>query len=300
MAIAPHDHCYWTQTARPAPEYPSLQGDIDADVAIIGGGIVGVMAARFLKDRGRTVALVEACRVGQGVTGRSTAKVTAQHSLFLQRIEDQHGTEAARTYAEANREGVALIGECARRHSLECDLEPADSFVYATTTDGAERLETERAAAERAGLPMEIVRETDLPYPIAAALRLAGQAQFQPADFVAQLAATIPGGGCQVYENTRAVDWNQTEITTERGRVRAGQVIMATHLPLGQVGLFHAHNKPHMHAVLAVPVEAGRAPAGMYISADQPKRSIRHHVATNGATHLILAGPTFQHGDADG
>ena len=300
MAAAPADHCYWTHTARTTPGFLSLNGTFEADVAIIGGGIVGVMAARFLKDRGRRVALIEACRVGQGVTGRSTAKVTAQHSLFLQRIEDQHGAEAARTYAAANREGVGLIGECVERHGLACDFEPADSFVYATTREGAERLELERAAAERAGLPMAIVDDLDLPYPVTAALRLSDQAQFQPVDFVAQLAATIPGEGSHVFERTRAVDWSQTEVTTEHGTIRASQVIMATHLPLGQVGMFHAHNKPHMHAVLAVPVEAARAPEGMYISTDQPKRSIRRHRSSSGGDHLILAGPTFKHGDAEG
>ena len=111
MPAATHDRCYWTETARKAPAHPALSGDVSVDVAIIGGGVVGVVTARLLKDRGLRVAVVEAGRVGHGVTGRSTAKVTAQHSLFLQRIEDQHGATAARTYADANRAGVALIGE---------------------------------------------------------------------------------------------------------------------------------------------------------------------------------------------
>ena len=300
MAATPIDHCYWTRTARAGEGFPALRGEIEADVAIIGGGIVATVAARELKDRGRTVVVVEANRVAQGVTGRSTAKVTAQHNLFLQRIEDQHGADAARLYADANRSGVALIEALTQRHGLACDLEPADCFVYAVTAEGAERLEVERAAAARAGLPMEIVAEAGLPYPIAAALRLADQRQFQPVEFVAGLAATLPGAGSHVFENSRAVDWSETEVTTDAGTVRARHVIMATHLPLGQVGMFHAHNKPHMHAIMAVPVAADRAPAGMYISTDEPKRSLRRHRAADGATHLILTGPTFKHGDGDG
>jgi nitrite reductase/ring-hydroxylating ferredoxin subunit len=73
---------------------------------------------------------------------------------------------------------------------------------------------------------------------------------------------------------------------------------MATHLPLGQVGQFHAHNSPHMHPVLALPVDPVRAPAGMWISIDEPKRSIRTHRRESGETMLILTGPTFKHGDA--
>src|SRR5688500_2422022 len=53
-----------------------------------------------------------------------------------------------------------------------------------------------------------------------------------------------------------------------------------------------------MHAVFAAPVEPGRAPAGMYISIDEPKRSLRAHRQAGGETVLILTGPTFKHGDA--
>ena len=296
---SPTDRCYWTDTARAANFGTGrLNGAFEVDVAIIGGGIVGIIAARLLKDRGQRVAVIEAGRSGHGVTGRSTAKVTAQHSLYLQRIQREHGGDAARAYADANRTGVELIAELSLRHGLQCDLEPADSWVYATSEDGVRQLEDERAAAERAGLPMEITRDSELPYPVRAALRLADQRQFQPADFVAQLAATIPGDGCSVFEQSIVTDWDERGVTTAEGSVRAPRVIMATHLPLGQVGQFHAHTSPHMHAVMAVPIAPERAPAGMYISVDEPKRSLRSHRKADGDAVLILTGPTFKHGDA--
>ena len=292
------DECYWTAAADDRRS-PPLNGHTTADFAIIGGGIVGVVAARLLKDRGHRVAVVEAGRAGHGVTGRSTAKVTAQHSLFLHRIEDSHGAEAARVYAEFNRAGVGLIAHLVRREGLACDFEPADSFVYATTTAGREKLEEECAAANKAGLPMDIVADAGLPYPIDSALRLPDQAQFQPANFVAELAATLPGDGSDLFEDSQVIDWSETEVRTDQGSISARNVIMATHLPLGQVGNFHASTSPHMHAVMAVPVEAGRAPAGMHISIDEPKRSLRRHRAADGATFMILTGPTFKHGDAE-
>jgi glycine/D-amino acid oxidase-like deaminating enzyme/nitrite reductase/ring-hydroxylating ferredoxin subunit len=291
--------CYWT-SSETAPVHDPLCDEIEADVAIVGGGIVGVITARLLADTGRAVALLEARRVGHGVTGRSTAKVTAQHALALHRIEQRHGAEAARIYAEANRAAVADIAELVKHHTLACDFERADSFVYATTRDGAEQLETERDAAARAGLGMEIVANAGLPFPIVSALRLTDQAQLQPAAFVSALAATLTGPQCRVFEYSSVIDWDDDGVRTAAGSVRAGTTVMATHLPLGQVGGFYAHTHPHMHAVLALPVAAKRAIAGMYIGAEEPRRSLRTHRDASGQSVLILTGPRFTHGDIDG
>lgn len=294
------DACYWTCSLPPSGHAP-FAGEASADVAIIGGGIVGVIAARLLADSGRSVVLLEAGRFGHGSTGRSTAKVTAQHALSLQRIAKQHGEEGARHYADANCAGVELIGQLVGRHALDCSFEPADSFVYATTDDGAAKLEAERDAARSAGLAMDLLPAADeLPFTSAGALKLAGQAQFQPAAFVGGLAATLTGTSCQAFENSPVLEWDDSGVRTARGRVRARTTIMATHLPLGQVGQFHAHNAPHMHPILMVPVDAQRAPAGMYISADKPKRSFRRHRDADGRTLMIFTGPTFTHGDPDG
>ena len=290
------DTCYWTATARD-PSTSALRGELKVDVAIVGAGIVGSIAARLLKDRGHSVALVEGGRAGHGATGRSTAKVTAQHALFLQRIERDHGLEVARSYATANRAGLDLIANLIARHRLACDFERTDSFVYALTAAGKQQIADESAAAERAGLPMEILSETELPYPVTAALRLADQAQFHPVDFVTQLAATIAGEGSFTFERSPVIDWSETSVRTPQGSISAERVIMATHLPLGQIGQLHAYTHPHMHCVIALPVDAGRAPIGMYITADEPKRSIRRHATSDGETMLILTGPTFKHGD---
>lgn len=117
MTAAVLDACYWTRSAQRTTFAP-LDGDLAVDVAIIGAGIVGTIAARLLKDRGKRVALLDAGRCGHGATGRSTAKVTAQHALSLGRIERDHGADAARGYASANAAGVVLIARLVRDHGL--------------------------------------------------------------------------------------------------------------------------------------------------------------------------------------
>src|SRR3712207_8042406 len=100
MASGSRDRSYWNATAT-APDFPSLAGDVSVDVAVIGGGIVGITTARLLKDRGLTVAVVEARRVGRQVTGKSTAKMSSQHGIHYQTLERKFGEDKARLYAEA-------------------------------------------------------------------------------------------------------------------------------------------------------------------------------------------------------
>ena len=81
--------------------------------------------------------------------------------------------------------------------------------------------------------------------------------------------------------------------------VRARHVLMATHLPLGQVGFFYAENYPHMHPVIMGRAESSRVPDGMYISVETPHHSSRGHRDDQGHDWMIFTGPSFRHGHVD-
>jgi len=228
---------YWNATA-PASAFPSLVGEIHADVAIVGGGIVGVTLARILKDRGLKIALVEARRVGEGVTGKSTAKITSQHNVALSVIARKFGEDGAKLYAEANEAGLATIRELAARHRIACNLEERPAFTYTRDEDEVDAIEKEVKLAQKLGLPASLTRDTGLPFGVQAAMRWDKQAQFHPVRYLKGLAETIPGDGCLVFEHSRVIDWDPQRVATEAGSVRARHVVMATHLPLGQIGLF--------------------------------------------------------------
>ena len=289
---------YWNATA-PASAFPVLSGEIDVDVAIVGGGIVGVTTARLLKDRGLTVALLEARRVGEEVTGKSTAKITSQHNVAYTSIASKFGEEGARLYGEANQAGLATIRSLAERHNISCNLETRPAFTY--TRDGGEvdTIEKEVEIARRLGLPASLTRETGLPFEVMAAMRWDDQAQFHPVRYVKGLADTIPGDGCHLFETSRVIDWDPHRVATEAGTVRARHVLMATHLPLGQIGLFYTENYPHMHPVIMGRAERSRVPGGMYISVETPRHSTRAHRDDEGGDWMIFTGPSFTHGEVE-
>ena len=293
----PDEHSYWNATAGETKAFPRLEGDIEADVAIIGGGIVGVTTARLLKDRGQKVALVEARRVGREVTGKSTAKMSSQHGIVYQTLERKFGEDRARIYAEAQEAGIRRIAELARIHGIDADIILQSAYIYTREEKYVSQLEKEAETARRLGLPATLTRETDLPFDVLTALRFDNQAQFHPTKYVAGLAATIPGGGCQVFEHSRAVDYDPRRVVTDRGSIRARHVVMATHLPLGQVGMYYAQNEPKAEPVIAARI--GRPLDGMYKSAENPSHSIRTHRGPDGALWGIVAGTSFKPGHPD-
>jgi glycine/D-amino acid oxidase-like deaminating enzyme/nitrite reductase/ring-hydroxylating ferredoxin subunit len=297
MMAATDDRGYWNATAGETKAFPRLEGDIEADVAIIGGGIVGVTTARLLKDKGQKVALVEARRVGREVTGKSTAKMSSQHGIRYQTLERKFGEDRARLYAQAQEWGIRRIAELAAAHGIDADIEAQPAYIYTRDEKYVSELEKEAETAQRLGLPATLTRETDLPFDVLTALRFDNQAQFHPTKYVAGLAATIPGDGCQLFESSRAVDYEPTRVVTEHGSIKARHVVMATHLPLGQVGLYYAQNEPKAEPVIAARI--GRPLHGMYKSAEQPSHSIRTHRGPDGALWGIVAGTSFKPGHPD-
>jgi glycine/D-amino acid oxidase-like deaminating enzyme/nitrite reductase/ring-hydroxylating ferredoxin subunit len=268
---------FWIGTT-PETDYPALTDTVSVDVAVVGGGITGITAAVLLKRAGKTVALVESKRIVHGATGYTTAKVTAGHGLGYSKIAKEFGEDGARTYAAANQAALERIVQLVEEDGIDCDLEPKANYVYAEDAKQAEQVAQEVEAERAAGLPAELVRETPLPYEVAAAVRLPDQAQFHPRKYLLALAESIPGDGSHLFEQSRVQTVKHgepCEVISDGGLVRARDVVVATHLPILDRGLFFAKAYPHRSYAIAAPIDSGEAPDGMFINAGTPTRSVR-------------------------
>ena len=289
----------WLATAE-VDEFPALEGDIEVDVAVVGAGITGVTVAHLLKQEGKSVALLEMRRIGLGTTGNTTAKLTVGHSLVYAKLSSSHGPAAARLYAESNREAISQMDTLAAELGIDCDWEPASNYVYTESSGRLDKLEEELEAMRRAGVLVEMTRETDLPFPVASAIRVDEQAQFHPLKYLAGLVARIPGDGSHVFEQTRATGVKSGEtaiVETTSGRVLARDVVVATQLPFLDRGLFFAKAHPQKSFAVSAEVAEARAPRGMYISIDEPTRSIRSAPSGGASRQLIVGGESRRPGD---
>jgi glycine/D-amino acid oxidase-like deaminating enzyme len=220
---------FWIATAPPRTALPALDGDVRADVAVIGGGIVGVTTALLLQEDGARVVLLEANRIGSGVTGHTTAKVSSQHGMIYARLRSTFGAGGAHAYGAANEAALGWIARRVGRDAIDCDFRRRPSFAYVTSERA--RAEEEAQAAAEAGLPAAFTDTTPLPLPVQGAVRFDDQAEFHPSRYLLALAAQLEG---PVYEHTRAVGVDVGErcvVDTGGGRVDADRVVVATHYP---------------------------------------------------------------------
>jgi glycine/D-amino acid oxidase-like deaminating enzyme len=193
---------YWVATAPETAFPPYRGGGPKVDVAVLGGGITGLLTALLPKQDGASVAVIEAGRVACGVTGYTTAKVTSLHGLSYARLARSLGTQAAQVYGEANQAGLALIARLVEQLGIDCDFERLPASTYTEQPRQVPAVEQEVEAARQAGLPASFATDIGLPFPVRAAVRFDDQAQFHPRRFCVALAHAVDGDGCQVFEQT--------------------------------------------------------------------------------------------------
>lgn len=278
----------WASTGSPRA---ALAGEVEADVAVVGGGIAGLTVAVLLARAGARVRVLEAGRVGQGTTGASTAKVTALQGLRLSELRRHHGDHVLEPYAAAQLAALAWITDRARQRRVACDLERRTATTYVVDPRQRDLVEAEAAAAEVASLPVRLAEEAEeMPFPTGPAVLLPDQAQLDPQAWLEDLADEVAAApGCAVHEASAVVGFadRHRTVVTEHGRVRAGHVVLATLLPISDRGLFFARAEPAMSHGVAM-VATGPVPSTMSYGADEPTRSLRTRPDGDGT--LLLVG----------
>ena len=291
----------WLDTS-PQTAFDALDGPLRVDTVVVGGGIAGISTAHELDASGQTVALVERDRILNGVTGRSTAKVTSQHSLTYDSLIDNVGEAAARQYADANQAAIETIADTVEAYDIDCGFDRAPAYTYVQPGEDDDDVRAEVTAAQRLDIPAAYVHETDLPYDVGGAVEFADQAYFHPRKYLLELARQVADGDSRVIEQTtvQSVDGGpRCRVETDRGVIAADDVVVATHFPVSDDALYFNRMYPKRSYVVVAEL-AGDSPDGMYYYPREPYFSVRPHgrddslVLIGGQNHRTgQGGPTI-------
>lgn len=259
--------------------YPPLEEDVNVDVAIVGGGMVGITTAWLLKEQGLRVAVIEVDRIIQSTTAHTTAKITSQHTLIYDKIKTQMGEEKAKQYADANESAIAFMANLIKEKNIDCDFSWQKAYVYTQSEEYVQKIMNEVKTASNLGINASYLEELSIPISIKGAMVFENQAQFHPRKYLLTLAKEIPGHGSYIFEETKAVDIEKGaiyKVVTDNGKkVNAEKIILASQYPFYDIrGLYFTRIYTHRSYIVAAKTKE-KFPGGMYINAEQPARSLR-------------------------
>jgi glycine/D-amino acid oxidase-like deaminating enzyme/nitrite reductase/ring-hydroxylating ferredoxin subunit len=292
------NHSVWKEMEGPA-HFPRLERDLTVDVAIVGGGITGLTAAVLLARAGRSVALLEAQQLGDGVSGDTTGHLTQVLDTRYFQLERDFGREATKLVAGSVKEAIDRIAELSLEIPGGCGFERLDGVLFTEKRAQRDELGGELEACLRAGLKASFLHTSPLPFRVSGAIRVEDQAQLSITPYLAGLAQLLVSAGGEIFEKSRIIrfeDGEPCELGTADGRtVTAQNVLVATHSPLNLVFL---QTKISHYQSYVISGPARRAPEGLFWDMDDPYHYIRS-VIVEGHPELIIGGADHKTGHGD-
>lgn len=223
-------------------EYPVLTETIESDVAIIGGGITGVLCAYVLAKQGKKIVLIEKKELGKVATGHTTAFITQIIDTNLQDLIRVFGKDTARAIIDSHGKAISLIEAIIETEKIDCEFTRCSNYIYARTVEETKKLLAEYTAGKELGLLMRYAEENNLGFDTKAYIEVKRQAKFHPMKFLRALAEICEREGVRIFEGTEAMDISTSptlSVNTEQGSVNASWIIAATYEPFKQpLGLF--------------------------------------------------------------
>ncbi|WP_159812247.1 FAD-binding oxidoreductase [Pseudomonas sp. 18058] len=260
-----HARSYYAASARTTAPYPQLDGDLSADVCVIGGGFTGVNTAIELAQRGLSVILIEGRRIGWGASGRNGGQLIRGIGHDVDGFAKYVGQEGVRYLQRAGIDSVELVRNRIGDNGIECDLRWGFCDLANTTaqfdTFKDELLDLAELgyAHETRLIGPEQIRQQVVNSDIyAGGLVDMGSGHLHPLDLVqgeARLAASL---GVQIFEQSQVLEiihGATVQVRCAHGSVRAGSLVLGCNAHLDE---------------LEQQLSGKVLPAGSYIIATEP------------------------------
>jgi glycine/D-amino acid oxidase-like deaminating enzyme len=221
------------------PSYPRHRGELQTEIAIVGGGALGCATAYVLAAAGIDVALFEQGRIAQQQAGRGTGIVLHEPEPFFYKLAKQHGVRDARHIYQGARRGSLEYVAALKRLRIECGLDIRDAVHFSSTPDGIQELQKEYSALREAGIEVAALKGTPLSKRVGVngfGLITHGNASVDPYKATLGLAKAAAARGAKVFEQSRVTRIRPrrrtAEIKTEGGTVTASKVVVASGYPI--------------------------------------------------------------------
>ncbi|KMN14026.1 FAD-dependent oxidoreductase [Pseudomonas weihenstephanensis] len=266
-----HTASYYAASSLPQPDHPVLQGEHVADVCVVGGGFTGLNTALELAERGMSVILLEAHKIGWGASGRNGGQLIRGVGHGLEQFEGIIGKDGVRQMKLMGLQAVEIVRQRVERFNIACDLtwgycdlanKPRDLEGFA---EEADELRSLGYRHETRLLQANEVRSVVGSDRYVGGFVDMGSGHLHPLNLALGEAGAAAQLGVKLFEHSAVtrIDYGpQVRVHTAQGSVRANSVVLGCNAYLKDLN----------------PQLSGKVlPAGSYIIATEPLSEAQAH-----------------------
>mgnify|MGYP006168793643 FL=1 len=230
-----HAASYYAASANRQLAYPPLQGELRADVCIVGGGFSGLNTAIELAQKGLSVILLEAHKIGWGASGRNGGQLIRGVGHGVEQFEPQIGAEGVRQLKLMGLEAVEIVRRRVEQFSIDCDL----TWGYCDLANKPSHLEgfaEDMAELKQLGYQHEMrLLQAEQMHEVVGSNRYVGglidmgSGHLHPLNLALGEAAAAQSLGVQLFEDSAVshIDYGpEVRVHTAQGVVRAGNLVL--------------------------------------------------------------------------
>ncbi|CAJ6385816.1 NAD(P)/FAD-dependent oxidoreductase [Burkholderia pseudomallei] len=261
----PHAASYYAATVNDTTRHPPLEGTIDADVCVIGAGLTGISAALNLAERGHSVAVLEASKVGWAASGRNGGQLIGGFACGIDAFEPYLNADEIQLVWDMGLETLAIAKERIAKHAIDCSFVPGYLSAANKPRDVDALRRSRDEAARRFGYTrLRYVERDALAQYVQSSRYLGGlfdpdSGHLHPLNYTLGLARAAVASGARIHEDSAvtriASEAGGHVVSTARGAVRARFVVLACNAFLG---------------ALAPALSRKIMPVGTYVIATEP------------------------------
>ncbi len=288
----------WFDSVPDNTRYPSLKDKRKADIIVLGGGMVGIIAAWHLAKAGKNVAVLEKNHLASNDTGYTTAFLTRVPDTSLAELKTLYGNDFVKQVFTQTAAAQQLVYQLIHEYNIDCDFKICSSFNYSAIPKNTHLLDDNKVVD---GIQdIEFHTDSSIPetgIPIAEAIEYKNEARFDVRKFIFGLLQTNIGKNISVYEESEAIDVvvekNRVIAKTGSGAIVGEKIILATGLPINAFKelqpLIHHNITFALAAEYAEPITLAD---NLYWDAEQP-----YHYFRLLNPHTLILGGSDQSGD---
>lgn len=271
--------------------FPTYEGQLETDVAVIGGGITGLSTALELAYRGVRVVVLEAQRIGMGTTGRSSGHIDAHPEIGPRKLLEKLGHDKSCTYINLRKSAIRAIES---RASVQAKFKPIPGYMYSENFQDLEQLKDEFDAALEIGLPATWQDAIPLDH-AAFGYRIDGMGRINSLAYVKGLAELVTEAGGKIFENSLvepSLADESGELKVGRGTVRCKHVVCATHFNFTASMKLYLQTPPFQSYIIAARLKK-TPPDALYWDNANPYYYTR--IASDEQPNVLIAGGCDHH-----